>query len=338
MYLNSTTTVIRFFSGNNPLNVITLFFLGIFIKLPYFITPVIPQAGTTDGFLYVELLKTLQQTGSAFPALYPVLAYILLFTQAITFNGLINDQKLFVSPNYLLALSYLLITSIVPEWNVLSPVLIINTILVWAWPRMVGLYNHPKPKTVLFNIGLGFGISSFFYFPSVFLLLLLIVALLLFRPFYVTEWLVAILGILTPFYFLLVYFFVWDHWETVYSLVPKQSLRLPTVTFNWKFWVEFSLIIFPLIIGLLMSLKFSARMLVQTRKSWSYMMFYLIIAMFIPFINSYAGLTHWILAVVPVSLFHAAFYFYPKKKKFSELIFWLSLIWIVANYAVLNSQ
>ncbi len=329
--------MIRFFSGNNPLNVIILFFIGILIKLPNFITPVIPVPASTDSFLYIELLKALKVTGAAFPVLYPILAFILLFTQAITFNGLINNQKLFPSSNYLLALSYLLITSIVPEWNVLSPVLIINTILVWTWPRMVGLYNHPKPKTVLFNIGFGFGVTSFFYFPSAYLLLLLIVALVLFRPFRLTEWLVAVLGILTPFYFLLVYFFVWDHWEMIERIVPKQILRLPAVTFDWKFWVEFGLITFPLTIGLIMSARYSARMLVQTRTSWNFMVFYLIIALFIPFINSFAGLTHWVLAVVPISLFFAAFYFYPRRKTFPELIFWLSLIWIMANYAVLNS-
>ena len=329
--------MIRFFSGNNPLNVVILFFIGLLIKLPYFITPVIPQTNVTDGFLYIELLKALQTTGAAVPIIYPIISFVLLFTQAITFNGLVNDQKLFSSPNYLLALSYLVVTSVVPEWNVLSPALIINTILVWAWPRMVGLYNHPKPKTILFNIGFGFGICSFFYFPSVYLLLLLIVALILFRPFYLTEWLVAILGILTPFYFLLVYFFVWDRWHMVEAVVPAQYLRLPDVLFDWQFWVTFSLVVFPLVIGLLMSSRYSSRLLVQIRKSWNFMIFYLIIALFIPFVNSFQGLTHWILAVVPISLFQAAFYFYPKNKRFPELIFWLSLIWIVANYALLNS-
>lgn len=329
--------MIRFFSGNNPLNVIILFFLGLLIKLPYFITPVIPKPDVTDGFLYIELLQTLQQSGAVFPVLYSIIAYMLLFTQAITFNGLVNDQKLFATPNYLLALSYLVITSVMPEWNVLSPALIINTILVWAWPRMVGLYNHPKPKTVLFNIGFGFGLCSFFYFPSAYLLLLLIVALILFRPFYLTEWLIAILGILTPFYFLLVYFFVWDKWAMVKAVVPAQYLRLPDVSFNWEFWVKFSLVVFPLVVGLLMSRSHSSRLLVQTRKSWNFMIFYLIISLFIPFINSFQGLTHWVLAVVPISLFHAAFYFHPKKKTFPELIFWLSLIWIIANYVILNS-
>lgn len=328
--------VIRFFSGNNPLNVIILFFLGILIRLPYFISPVIPQSAETDGILYGLLIKALHPTGVVFPFIYPVIVYLLVFTQAIMFNGLINDQKLFNSPNYLLALCYLVISSIVPEWNVLSPVLIINTVLVWAWPGMVGLYHQSNPKTVLFNIGFGFGLAAFFYFPSVYLLLLLIVALLLFRPFYIAEWLIAILGILTPFYFLLVYLFVWDHWDLTAKVIPYQTLKLPTITFGWQFWVEVGLIILPLLAGLLVSYNSSARMLVQTRKSWNFMIFYLIIALLIPFVNSYAGITHWMLAVIPISLFHASFGFNLKKKTFPELFFWLSLMWIVTNYVVLN--
>ncbi|MFT3844453.1 MAG: hypothetical protein QM725_05330 [Lacibacter sp.] len=328
--------MIRYFSSNNPLNVIILFFLGILIRLPYFISPVMPQTSETDGVLYGLLIKALHSTGMVFPFVYPVIVYLLVFTQAIMFNGLINEQKLFHTPNYLLALYYLVITAIVPEWNVLSPVLIINTVLVWAWPGMVGLYHQSNPKTVLYNIGFGFGLTAFFYFPSVYLLLLLIVALLLFRPFYLTEWLIAILGILSPFYFLLVYLFVWDHWYLIAKVIPPQTLRLPSVSFDWKFWVELGLIVIPLLVGLLISFNSSSRMLVQTRKSWNFMVFYLIIALFIPFMNSYAGLTHWVLAVIPVSLFHAAFGFFPKKKIFPELFFWLSLVWIVTNYVVLN--
>lgn len=329
--------MIRYFSGNNPLNVILLFFAGLFLKLPYFITPVIPAAQKTDGFLYTEFLKALQSTGSVFPVIYTAIAYLLLFTQAVTFNGLINEQKLFPVPNYLVALSYILITSIIPGWNVLSPALIINTILVWAWPHMVGLFNHPKPKNVLFNIGFGFAICSFIYFPSVYLLSLLFIALILFRPFYLTEWLIALLGILTPVYFLLVYFFVWDHWDKVGSIIRPHNLQLPIFYLNWRFWVGLGLVSFPAVIGFLFSLRYSARLLVQIRKSWRFMLFYLIVALFIPFINANSGLGNWVLAVVPLSLFYAAFCYHPRSKRVPEIVFWLSTAWIIANYVILNS-
>jgi hypothetical protein len=329
--------VIRYFSGNNPLNVILLFFAGIFLKLPYFITPVIPVAHSTDGFFYVEFLRVLKPAGAVLPVIYTIIAYLLLFTQAVTFNGLINGQKLFTTPNYLLALSYILISSIVPEWNVLSPALIINTILVLVWPYMVGLFNHPKPKHVLFNIGFGFALCSIVYFPSIYLLVLLLIALLLFRPFYLTEWLITLLGVLTPVYFLLVYFFVWDHWDKVNTIIRPQYFKLPILYINWRFWTTIILIVFPVVIGFLLSSKYSVRLLVQTRKSWSFMMFYLIIAIIIPFINSSGGLSNWVLAIVPLSLFYAAFCFYPRNKRLPEIIFWLSTGWIIANYVLLNS-
>lgn len=326
--------MIRFFSGNNPLNVLLLFFLGILMKLPYFLAPVIPRQNVTDGFLYLELLKQLKPAGAVFPSLYPILAYFLLFTQAVTFNGLINSQKLFASPNLLLAFAYLLITSLVPDWNILSAGLLINTVMVWAWPLMVGLYHNPKPKGNLFNLGFGFGLCSFIYFPSVYLLLLLIAALLIFRTVNLTEWLVTVIGVFTPFYFLLVYFFVWDRWELVYKIIPPHRLLLPQVTYNWKFWLAFSLINIPLVIGIILSMRFSERMVVHVRKSWSFMFFYLLVALFLPFINNYSGLSHFILAAVPISIFSAAFYAYPRKKSFPELFVWAGLIWIYVNYVM----
>lgn len=307
-------------------------FLGILLKLPYFLMPVIPQAATTDGFLYIQFLKWLQVPGSAAPVIYPVIAYILLFTQAVTFNGLINDLKLFPSPNYLIGFAYLLITSIIPGWNTLSPALIINSIMVAILPSMIGLYHNQKPKGLLFNIGFGFGICSFIYFPSVYLIMLLIIALALFRPVQITEWLVTIVGLLTPFYFLLVYFFVWDQWKQVYNIIPKHRLFLPHIQYNWQFWLSISLLLFPLLVGLLLSLNYSSRMVAHIRKSWNLMVWYLGVALFIPFINNNAGLGHFIMAAVPMSIFIAAFYFYPRKKAFFEFIIWLSIAWIGWQY------
>lgn len=324
--------MIRLFSGNNPLNVLLLFFLGILLKLPYFLQPAVPQYAPSDGFLYVSLLQSLRPVGVLFPWLYPIFSFLLLFIQAVTFNGLINTQKLFPQPNLLPAFSFLLITSLVPDWNVLSPGLIINTVLVWAWPRMVGLYHNSHPKEHLFNLGFGFGICSFIYFPSVYYLLLLIVALAIYRSFYISEWLVTLVGLLTPFYFVLVYFFVWDKWYLVDTLVPAQRLRLPDIPFNSDFWITLTLVLLPLLLGIVLSRRFVVRMLVHARKSWSFMLVYLIISLLLPFINSYGGLTHFVLAAVPISFFHAGFYTAPRSKKLPEWVVWLSIAWVVINY------
>ena len=151
--------------------------------------------------------------GKSLPVIYPFISFLLLFTQAVNFNRLVNDQRLMQKPNYLTAMAYLLITSLFTEWNVLSAPLIINTLLIWVWSSMSRLHNDHNPKTSLFNIGIAIGLSSFFYFPSLAFAGLIVFGLLVTRAFRVSEWVVALLGIIAPYYFLLAYVFITDKWQ-----------------------------------------------------------------------------------------------------------------------------
>ncbi|MBI2730483.1 MAG: hypothetical protein HYX40_07005 [Sphingobacteriales bacterium] len=323
--------MVNIYRDNNAANAFLLFIYGLLIKLPYLLHPHIPEAEPTDGFLYHELIQYLQKSGSGFPLIYSFIAFLLLLTQSLTVNRLLNEQRLMSSPTYLVAMAYLLVTSLVPDWNYLSSALIINTVMVWAWPRMVSLYHNPAAKTLLFNIGLGLGISSFFYPSSLLLLVLLIVALLVFRRFNITEWIVALLGVLTPYYFLFVYLFLTDklHFS---ALFPALSFSYPKIHFNALFWLRTILLIFPLIVGMYYIQFNTGRMLIQVRKSWALMSFYLVIAFFIPFINPVSTYSYWILCAVPLSAFHAAAYFYPKRFAFANYLHWIMIAFIVAAF------
>lgn len=308
-----------------------LLIYGLLLKLPYLLHPHIPVIEPSDGFLFAELIDFLQKPAAAFHVIYPILAFLLLFSQSLTLNRLMNDQKLMYTSHYLVAMAYLLVTSLIPEWNYLSSALIINTVMVWAWPRMVSLYNNPNAKTLLFNIGLGFGICSFFYLPSLFLLVLLIVAILVFRPFSLAEWVVALLGILTPYYFLFAYLFFTDQFNFA-SLIPKFAWKFPRLHLNYLFWIRTVLITLPLFIGMYFIQANTGRMLIQVRKSWALMSFYLLIALFIPFFSTTSSYTYWIMVAVPVSAFHAAAYLYPKKSAFPNYLHWLMILFIVTAF------
>lgn len=304
---------------------------GLLLKLPYLLHPHIPVAEPTDGFLFYELLNYLNKVAGNFPVIYAAIAFVLLLTQSFTLNRLMNEQRLMSSPNYLVAMSYLLVTSLIPDWNYLSSALIINTVMVWAWPRMVSLYNNANAKTLLFNIGMGFGICSFFYTPSLFLLVLLIVALLVFRSFNITEWLVALIGLLTPYYFLFVYLFMNDKLNFA-ALLPDLSFNYPKINLDRWVWFRMILLIFPLIVGMYYIQFNTGRMLIQVRKSWALMSFYLIISGLLPFINPASTYAYWIFAAVPLSAFHAATYFYPKRYSFAKYLHWIMIAFIIIAF------
>lgn len=315
------------FKANNSYNGFLLLLYGILLKLPVFLHPKIPQPQQIDGFLYRELLKWLEPVGKGFPAIYALIAFFLLFTQALSFNKLVNDQRIMQRPNYLTGMSYLLITSLFTEWNVLSSPLIINSLLIWVWAKMSGLYNNPNPKAALFNIGIAIGIATFFYFPSLAFAALIIFGLALTRPFKLAEWLIALLGIVAPYYFLLAIVFLTDKWKG-YSL-PGFAVTNPVFDQTKWAYAAIAIVLVTSIIGIFFIQQNFRRQLIQARKSWNLVFLYLMVALFVPFINATHTFEYWILCAVPLSAFLGAAFLYPSRNWFPLLLHWLMVAFVI---------
>jgi len=293
-----------------------------------FIHPQIPLPQQTDGFLFKLLLSQLSGVGKSIPLIYPLISFILLYTQAITLNALVNQHRLMQKPNYLTGMAYLLITSLFAEWNILSAPLIINSLIIWVWSRMSKLYNEPNPKGSLFNIGMAIGISSFFYFPTISFSVLVIVGLLITRPFKLPEWIVALLGLASPFYFLLAYVYVMDKWQGYHF--PRVAVTLPHfIESRWAL-AAVIIVLFTTVAGFIYVQKNFRRQLVQARKSWNLIFLYLLIALFVPFINASHSFVYWILSAVPIAVIAGAGFLYPQKRAFPLILHWLMVAFAIA--------
>jgi len=325
--------VIGIFKANNPFNTFLLFIYGLLLKLAWFLHPHIPVVQKTDGFLFREILTKLENTGSAIPVIYPAITYFLLFTQAVTFNNLINGQKMMQRANYLPAMSYLLITSMFSEWNVLTAPLVINTLLIWVWARMSNLYSDTNSKSTLFNIGMMIGISTFFYFPSLAFVLLIVFALIVSRPFILAEWVISVLGIITPYYFLFSYLFITDKLDG-YKL-PQFEISYPQFHQNYWELAGICLILIAFLIGGFFVQANFRKQLVQVRKRWSLVLLYLVVAVFVPFINATHTFEYWILTAIPLSAYIACAFLYPTKRWLSVSLHWLMVaIVIIVSYGI----
>lgn len=304
-----------------------LFVYGLLLKLVWFIYPQIPSIQPSDNFLYNWILSKIKPHFDLYPVVYSMILYFLVYTQAISFNTLMNNRRLMQKPNYLPGMSYLLITSFFPEWNIVSSTLIINTFIIWVWAQMSTLYNNPRIKPTLFNIGLMIGLSTFFYYPSLAFSLLIIAGLLITRPPRVAEWLIPLFGILVPWYFLFSYLFLTDK---LYAFnVPGMAIVYPYVSSNIIGYVGIALILLATGIGVYFVQKNSTRQVVQVRKSWGLMVLYLVVALFIPFINKTYNFNYWFIATVPLSAFIACTFYYPGKKIFPTLLHWLMVAFVV---------
>lgn len=314
------------FRANNPLNTFLLLIYGFLLKFGWLLHPQTPVIYKSNGFLYYNFIEAAKPYMDAFPKFWFFISYLLIFFQAVTFNQIISGRRMMQKPNYLPAMSYLLITSFIPEWNVLSASLIINTFFIWIWSKMSNLNNSRHPKSTLFNMGLAIGISSFFYLPSFAFSIFVILSLLITRPPKVAEWLITFIGIITPWYFFVAWLFLTNK---LYSF-RFSGFGISQASYNLFYTEGAAILIIALMIlmGAFFTSRFMAKQVLQARKNWSQMFLYLIICLGIPFIGMSHNIGFWVLALVPASAFIACAFYYPRVKWVPMVLQWIMVAFV----------
>ena len=243
------------------------------------------------------------------------------------------DNRMYSKPNYLAGMVYILLTGLFVEWNNLSPALLDNFLIIWLYAKTNKLYSTQNPKTLIFNIGLIIGISIIFYHPSALLILIAIFALMVVRPFVITEWFILLMGVICPFYFLFSWLYLTDKFSSFHLYIPNWQLNLPDTLITPWFFVTIILIIVVLLIGLFYYQNESLRLLIQVRKNWGVLLVMLLIMLPIPFINKDAGLDSLLLWIVPASPFIAKGFLAPKRNVLPNIMFWsLIVLALIKNW------
>lgn len=314
--------MIGIFRTNNRANILVLLVYALVLKMRLFAQPLLPQPLPQDGALYSALLQTLQAL--KVPGLvFSLLSFILIFWQALLFNQLLTEQNLIARSNYLPAMTFILVTSLFPEWNGWSSALLLNVMLLFLFRRLIELNGLQRPQAQLYNLGLLVGLSTWISHPALIFVGLLYWSLFVMRPFQFREWLITALGLFTPFYFKGVYVYLTDQWGKV-TLLPKLSL-------GWMGFPQYpsgilvvSLMAFVGLVGVYLVQTNLNKMLIQVRKSWNLLLFFLPVAVLASCAygsNAYPGA---VVCSIPVVAFHTAAYYFSRNKYIALILHWLT--------------
>lgn len=315
------------FRQKSPGNLLLLFFFGLALKLPLFLWPKAVIATQNDEDFYGWLLQWFNTAGQARALLCSAAAFVLLYIQAVMVNFLVNEYRLMPKPTYLPAMAYLLLTSLLPEWSYLSSPLVAATFVLWAFIKLFRLYNLQEARGSIFNIGLLLGIASYFYFPSACFLLCVLLGLIVLKPFRLHEAVLFLVGCLTPYYFMAAVLFLTDK-LSIPNFFPHLSVHTPVVRSNVWLAVSILLLAVPFLAGGFFVQSHLHKMLIQVRKAWSIVLFYLLLAFFIPFVNTNSAFNNWVLLAVPFACFHAGTYFYSAQRWIPNLLLLLTASYI----------
>lgn len=318
--------MLQIIRNNSPFTVLMLFIFSLLIRLPALSQPVMPVP--VEGLPVYNLLLHLTGYlvgGSVFG--FTLLTALLLFLQALYLNTIVIRRRLASRPTHIPVYGFLVLSAIYPGFGHFSNLIFVNWCMLGALDMILRFSQPANPRKHIFNAGFLVGMSTWFHFSAFGFIALLLLGLLLLRSFNPREWFVVLLGICTPVYFLAGLLFLTD--------------RLPELQY-WPDWVlpgridisVYSLgavtgVVAMVAAGVYTLRQQMSRAAVFIRRGWSLVVCYGGIAMPVAFSMSGTGGAAWLVMMPALSLIMVQPMYLEKNKRFSNIIAWFSLVFLV---------
>ena len=317
------------FKDRSDINLIFLVLLSLGLHFHVWMHPPLVISNESDGLIAYLLIHAIKPLS---PIILIVLFQVIILSQAIRLNILLSKFKMFQQISYLPAFTYIILTGLFPYWDVISSGLVANSLVIWILVKLLRLYDQNQPKTLEFNIGLILGISILLYEPIAILIPVVLFALIIIRPFKLAEWLVLIMGILLPFYFIFTYVFLTSTISDFRHFLPKLDWKNPLVK------PELNVILALMVMGVQLMAGFyywqqeQIRFIIQVRKYWGVLLLVLFLTLFQPILFSAQALYASAIVITPLACFISFGYGTPKRLLVPNLLFWSAMAVIVYNH------
>lgn len=313
--------MINQFRNLNPVNIILLAAYAIFMRLAIFIN--LPDQLNFE-FLepYAKLFIQIPLGSTFAPVANICIAAVLTFVQAILFNRIINNHGLLAKPSYLPGLLYITGSSLFLQFLILSPPLICNFLLIWIMDKFLKISKTHNAMKMMFDVGMIIAFGTLIYFPFIVLLIMLWLSLLLYRSFNWREWVAGLIGFLTIFFFIAVFYYWNDNITQFYKIWQPLANKFPSVL---KINYNDYLVLIPLgVIIVLATLQLREnffRSFISTRKAFQMLFFMFIVAIVSFYTKPDFRVYHFLLSVPPGAVLLAYYFSNAKKRWFYESLF-----------------
>lgn len=321
--------MIKIFRSFNPLNIAWLAVVLFIMRIGFAYS--IPAA---VRFPFSEVFSRLLIPGSNQiiipPAFNLFLASAIVFGQAILINHLINSNNLLGRSTFLPALMYIVVSGLFTPFLFLSPPLLCNFLVIWLLYKLFGYYKGDEVKSVSYDAGMIVAVGTMLYLPFIYMFAAIWVALIIFRPFNWREWVASLIGFITIFFFLAVYYYMNDRLGQFVEIWLPLGAKFPDrIAINYYNYLVLIPVIFILIFCFFKLRENFFKSYVQTRKSFQLLFFIFVAGAFSFYVRSGFVLDHFLLCAVPAAVFFAYYFLYATARWFYESLFFLLLVSII---------
>ncbi len=256
-----------------------------------------------------------------------IIAFVLLFMQAIYLTWL-NKKYFFITKRtYLPAIIYLLAISSFRQYQELYGVIISNTFFLLIINEVFSVYKKRTAIASYFNIGVFFTIALLLYSNFIFYMPILWISFVILRPVNLREWISGFIGFLTPvlIFVLLYYIFFFKgeiNWTDYTYLFKNANL----ISFNLYELIYIVIISILLILGILNLLRRYDSKKISTRKYIQIFIWTVLSSPIIYFVIHFVDARIFIPAAIPIAYLLTLYLANMRSKIFQEIAFTLLLI------------
>lgn len=318
----------RWLRTGNPYNVLALLVYAIVIKYHYLLYPpvVIPAPGS-DGPFYTWLTGLMQHTAGFSSEAFTITAFGLLFFEALLINSILNRFRVLPGNSYFPAFCFLLFSSFFPEWNTFSAPLLASVILLGFLAQLFQLYATGQSRSKSFSLGFLGGVASLVYLPALGLVLLIWIALMVSRPFRLAEWILALAGMICPWYFLATALFLTDRLGLL-AILPVPTLSYPHLTTAYWLAAGMILVIWWFLFGSIRLQQDYMKMMIHIRKCWQILLAFVCLGIALPFLADTFSISGWLIPFLPMTAFIALGFWHIRKSWLTWVVHLSALVYL----------
>lgn len=293
------------FRNNNPLALLLLLGLGyvsIFIKtgMPFM------HSGNENQFIaqwFKSMLAPLEKNPSVTMKIFSLL---LLMSEALYLNKLARDNKLLEKGTYIIALTYLLMSFLIP-YRISFFMLIVNALIIIVFNAFIAMYKTNNPFNQIILVGFVTASISTVVNNYFILYAWLSIALLIMRPTSLREWSILNLGFLLPYYFLSSMLYLTNQFSLAALIqVSKPSFAFPPIVPIDA--IKISCIVSLPLIGLWSGSAQISKMLLPNRKAYIILFALFLACICIALLNLVTLNEYLYFLLVPASVLFAPFF------------------------------
>ena len=319
--------------SNQPFVIIIISLAGLALWLFSFIDPVLIEIPSDQ--IYYPFYNTISELFS-YNSFYSILiSFLLVLLQAFLLIQFNKKYILIPHRTYLPAFFYLILSSSILQLHRLNPVIIGTIFIFISLSYLFSTYRADYALNKVYLAGFFVSIASLFWAPFAVFFILIWISLLILRPFIGREWTVGLLGFLTPYLFVFVYYYVFASQQQLEMVVNEfvKSFYILTgaAALHFSYYIFYGLLLLVILSASYVILFNYQKKKIKNRKYFEINWWFFVISLMLFFLFEHVSYEIIYLISIPISFLLTDYYYSTRKSWYLNsilLLFYASLVYI----------